>query len=498
LILNFSKYIKSVILNNKNIKSVSFNSLLIFCTVYLYSETVFSQQIHTSKNSPTQSGESNVSNLDSLKPVISGIVISGNGTTQDEIILREMKLAPGQVFSSEQCRQDEQSIYNLGLFANVEMLPELQADNKVLMNIKVQEKWYIYPSPQVDLTDGDIKKITVGLSVHWQNFRGRNENVSAGFGLGYNPFVRASYTVPWIGEKVHLFITFSGGYSRDNNRSLLALGRINGNQITYRNDTNFNYINYNLKLTLGKYFTKQFSVYTEAGYSFLRVSQYADNRTLSPDGVDKYMLLGLGTKYDGRNSREYTTEGYYVNANYEHFGLLSKIVNFGRLNLETREYIPVDITPDYSVTFASRFYTSVAVGSLIPYYNHKFLGYGSDFVRGWSGLGYEGDNDITLYNEIRIPLIQPNYIKGEQIPIVKMLPYLKTFSYKYGLYFTMFYDFGGIWNKDDKFRNIQFLNGTGVGLNAILPFGLIGTVEWGFRLGKPTVGQIMFGAGAKF
>jgi len=484
-----------------NVKSINFLLIKFLITISLYcslSGNIYSQLFHTVSSSVFIIKEKNLSYLDYIKPVISGIIISGNRITHDEIILREMKLTKGMIFTSELCKEDEQNIYNLGLFANVEIQPQIQNSNNIVLNVKVQEKWYIYPSPQVDLTDGDIKKITVGASVRWQNFRGRNENLSLGFGLGYNPYVRASYSVPWIGEKTHLFTTFSGGYSRDNNRSLLALGRINGNQITYHNDTNFSYIDYNFKLTTGKYFTKQFALYAEAGYTFLRVSQYAVSRTLSPDGVDKYILTGLGSKYDGRNNREYTTSGYYVNANYEHYGFLNKIVNFGRLNIESREFIPLNIKDDYSVTFASRFYTSISVGSQIPYYNHKFLGYGNDFVRGWSGFGYEGDNDLTLYNEIRIPIIQPNYIKGEQIPVIKNLPYVKTFSYKYGLYLTAFYDIGGIWNQGDRFRNIVVLNGTGIGLNAILPFGLIGTMEWGFRLGKPAVGQIMFGAGAKF
>ena len=75
---------------------------------------------------------------------------------------------------------------------------------------------------------------------------------------------------------------------------------------------------------------------------------------------------------------------------------------------------------------------------------------------------------------------------------------MKKFSYKYGMYFTIFYDLGAIWNKDDRFKSAKLMNGTGIGLNAILPFGLVGKLEWAFRLGKPTVGQIIVGAGAKF
>jgi outer membrane translocation and assembly module TamA len=81
---------------------------------------------------------------------------------------------------------------------------------------------------------------------------------------------------------------------------------------------------------------------------------------------------------------------------------------------------------------------------------------------------------------------------------VKSLPYLHKLPYRYGLYFITFYDIGTVWNEDDEVRKIRFQNGAGIGLNAIMPFGMIGKIEWAARLSKPTVGQVIFGLGAKF
>jgi hypothetical protein len=44
---------------------------------------------------------------------------------------------------------------------------------------------------------------------------------------------------------------------------------------------------------------------------------------------------------------------------------------------------------------------------------------------------------------------------------------------------------------------MKFLNGTGIGLNAILPFGMNAKVEWGVRLGGSTVGQLIFSFGGR-
>jgi len=464
----------------------------------------FAQQIHTLKYSGqekerSRQRETDFSYLDSLNATVSEITITGNKVTDDDVILREMNLKIGDTVTAEKCKEDEQRINGLGLFASVDMNPILQPGNKIKMDVKVNEKWYIYPIPEVRMYDGDIRKVSAGLNLRWQNFRGRDENLSLSFGIGYNAFIHAAYTVPWIGENLHMFTSLSGGYSIDRNRSMLALGKANGSRIYGYRDSNFDYVNYNTKLTIGKYFAKRFSVYGEGGYTFLRVTQDSIGRTISPDGVDKYILTGFGVNYDTRNTREYSTAGYMVHFDYEHFGLIDdNPVNFGRFTLEQRGYVPFNFTNDYSVVFASRLYTTVAVGPQIPIYNHEFLGYGSDFVRGWAWYGFEGENEITSFNEVRIPLLQPQSLRGEDIPIVKSLPYLKKFNYRYGLYFTAFYDIGTVWNGNEQFRKVQFLNGTGIGLNAILPFGMIGKVEYAFRLERPITGQVIFGLGAKF
>ena len=62
----------------------------------------------------------------------------------------------------------------------------------------------------------------------------------------------------------------------------------------------------------------------------------------------------------------------------------------------------------------------------------------------------------------------------------------------------MFYDVGTVSNNGDGIRDLTFLNGTGFGLNAIFPFGMTGKIEWGFRLGSPTVGQIIVNLGGRF
>ena len=78
------------------------------------------------------------------------------------------------------------------------------------------------------------------------------------------------------------------------------------------------------------------------------------------------------------------------------------------------------------------------------------------------------------------------------------VPIIKNLDLRYGLYFTVIYDVGTVFDKNDRISKLRFLNGAGIGLNFILPFSYVFRADWVFRLGKPTVGQVTLNLSAKF
>ena len=437
--------------------------------------------------------------IDSLHLVIKNIVISGTSITKDDVILREMSLKSGGLFTLSKYQNDVQRIYNLGLFTKVEILPVPVSDKQIMLNVDVQERWYIFPFPEWGMDDGEWSKIWIGARLRWDNFRGMNESVGIFFRVLYNPAVSVFYNMPWIGKDLHLFASVRAGYSNIQNQSLLALGRPNGSSTFSRNDTgNFEYNQYDAFITLGKYFSRNFSVFGEFGYNHSRVTEYESGRTISPTGLDKYLTLGPGIQFDSRDVREYATRGFFLRTSYLRYGFIDNSINFGRFNLETRSFIPVNISSDYYVTIASRVFISLASGAVIPIYQHQYLGFGDNFVRGWNGFGYEGENEFTWYNELRIPIFQPRYISASKLPVINKIPVVNKFQLKHGLFFTILYDVGAAWNKDDRIYDVHFLRGAGIGLNVILPFGYVFRMDWACRINKPSVGTFIIGTTAKF
>jgi outer membrane protein assembly factor BamA len=459
---------------------------------------VIAETVNAQNDSLSKLIEKNPYYLDSLNLMVKDVIITGNDITKEEIILREMSLRKGSKFNIENYEDDVRKIYNLGLFTKVDITPVPVSGKEILLNVKVQERWYIYPLPQGGIEDGEWAKKWVGLKIKWDNFRGRNETALLNFRILYNPSIHASYSVPWIGEKLHLYASLGGGYSKTRNKSLEAVGRTSGGEVITADEEDYDNTEYFAQLTVGKYITERLSVFTDLDYNHLRVSQYDTGRTVSPTGVDKYLTGGFGIKYDSRDILEFATKGYYVKTNFLVYGFLDKLINFQRFNFESQSFIPVHFTKDYYVTVASRFFTTLARGEVIPAYQHVYLGYSEDYVRGWKGPAFEGEDKIVIFNELRIPIIKPRYIGAKKIMVVRNMPFIGKLNLKYGLYLTLLYDIGTVFDRNENIFKKRFLSGTGIGLNVILPFGYVLRTEWNFRLGKPTVGQLGLSLSAKF
>lgn len=448
----------------------------------------------------SQKQDSSITGVDSLTLediTIGKIFIAGNDVTDEDIIMRELSVRENSKLNIKMLEDDVQRLYNLGLFNKVDVYP-VPTDSAFKVNVMflVEERFYILPVPQGGFRNGEFSKFWAGLNIVWNNFRGRNETASLSFGIGYEPFVNLSYSVPWIGKNAHYFSSTSIGYSKDFNKSLVALNDTVNNSIPLASE-NFAMYKFDASYTLGKYFTKDLSALASFKYNIINTSQNDSGRTFSPDGKDNFLTFTLGGKYDTRNSREYSLIGSYYFLEYKKFGF-GKLFDFNRINFDARRFIPVKLARDYSVTIASRTFGAVSFGGEIPNYLDEFFGY-DKLIRGYKKIVFEGENLIGMFNEIRIPVINPFYVKGESLPIANKISMLKNLNYKFGLFATIFFDVGGVWNKNNNFFKTQFYNGFGAGLNFILPFGFVGRTDFAFRKeDKRFVPQIIFDLDASF
>jgi len=474
---------------------------ILFILLLLNSVSLWAQNnsVYIPEASPDSVMDKITKQLDSLHLKVRDILVHGNKITKEYIIVRELEIQKGEVFTAKKYVNSISNLLNLNLFSKVKITPVPVNDKGISLNIEVEERPYLVPIPGGGVEEGEyFKKLYAALTFKLDNFRGRNETLSLYTRYFYNPEIRFTYKNPWFAGKTHLFTIFNTGWKKHRNQSIRALGIANGeNTIKYEHPNFENYIT-NADIKFGKYLSRYFSVFVDAGYNRVRVSEYAPGRTFNSSGVDSYLNAGLGIGFDTRDYKFFATKGLYINSTFTRFGITNNLINYGRFEFESQSYIPISFNKSFYITIASRLFTSMAIGTVIPIYNDQFLGYSDNYVRGWSGKAFEGEDEITAYNEIRIPIYKPRYIQGSKVPIIKGLPIIRNMNLLHGLFFTIIYDIGTTFDHTDNISKQRFISGAGVGLDAVLPFGLVGRADWVFRLAHPMVGQVGFSLSAKF
>ncbi len=427
---------------------------------------------------------------------VRNIILAGNDVTESDIILREIHTRENSYLNPEILENDMNRLKNLGLFAKVDVYP-IPTDSIGLIDLMflVEEGIYIIPLPQGGFRNGQLSEFWAGLNLIWRNFRGRNETLNFSFGIGSDPFVGASYTIPWIGRDEHYFLSGSVRYSKNINKSLETIQQ-EGNEIPDK-DENYSLHNFRASIVTGKYFSTNFSVTGSLAYNSLITSQYEPGRTVSTDGRDRFFNLSMSMRFDTRNSYDYTTEGELIFVDYTKEGF-GGLIDFNRVTLDARKFIPLKLSKDYELSLGISALSDVSFGGQIPPYMREFFGY-DKVIRGHKKLVYEGDNRLGFFNELRIPIISERYFKGDNLPVFNKVKALKNMSYRFAMYTTVFFDIGAVWNKHDLFSDSKFHNGFGAGLNFVLPFGLIGRTDFAFRIeGKRYIPQVVFDLDAAF
>ena len=109
-------------------------------------------------------------------PRVAAIRFTGNDTTRESVLRREMTIAPGDPADPAELANSRQAILDLGLFRSVDLSTE-PAEGGVVVVVAVDEKWYVLPIPRADASsDGDYG---YGVQLRWSNVLGRNHTLNA-------------------------------------------------------------------------------------------------------------------------------------------------------------------------------------------------------------------------------------------------------------------------------------------------------------------------------
>ena len=408
---------------------------------------------------------------------IDSIKIVGNKRTKEYVILRELTFAPGDSVNTELLEFNKNRIFSLGIFTRVDLNVEQQANLKKVV-ITVQESWYIFPVPFINIPEKTFTRVSYGIRFAYINFRGRNETIKATLSFGYDPFFSLTYQNPLIIPSADISFLLSGVYSTPINKSPTA-DSIHGG--------NFDYMIGGGQVSFGKRLNLSNDIFLTLGYSYVEAPLAIDAPIMaSGTTIDRSFIAGMSYVFDTRNLKQYANRGFYILANYLYKGIGNKDIDYSVVDLDMRNYRKIVGELIFKYRIAGRH----TFGSKVPLYDYSILGY-NYFTRGNRYLVREGNNALIGSIELGYPLLS-EWNFNMDLPII---PNRLTRA-RIAIIFNIFADAATAFNNGDKVVLNDFNSGYGVGLTfLIMPYMIFRTE---FALNEMGKGEFLLESGISF
>jgi outer membrane protein insertion porin family len=398
------------------------------------------------------------------------IVITGNKTTRDKVVRREMKLDEGELFSATRLRLSQRRIRQLGFFDEVEVEPEPTSDpSKMDVVVKVKERQT--GTFQIGAGFSSLESFLVTAQIQKQNFLGHGLTVSGQATLS---------AVRQMGS-----VSYYDPYFLDSDLTLAV------DLYAYQEDlVDFQREKIGGSLMLGYRVIDDLSLFLAYTLEHVDATLSAvDIPIKNPPQNGLTSSLRFTAAYDNRDDRYFPTSGTYTTASAEWASkYLGSDSDFVRLSGRTRWYWApfkdLEALPSLLRSTVLKVNTTLGwvvsgTGDPIPLYE-RFLVGGIYNVRGFerNSIGPElcqasaPDRDLRCLNiggtkelifnaELEVPIFPEVGIRG-----------------------VLFFDAGNTWGPDeDMFLDFDLRTSIGFGFRWQSPVGPL-RFEWGLPLDR--------------
>jgi len=423
----------------------------------------------------------------SSKIQLISINVIGNKKTKDYIILREMSLKIGDSVNAsylyDELVTSHGLIYNTNLFSDVALTAILISPNTFKIEIKVLEKWYVYPIPQFELIDrnfnewwktynADLDRVVYGLRFTHYNFSGRADKLNAYLLDGYSKKYLLSYSQPYSNSALTQGFSFNGHLFQ--NRELPIKTAYNNKVILYKsksiNKKNWG-INSSFSSRNGLYKKNTYSIL----YEHIAIADTILSESLNPNyfNVNKSSIgffdFGYKFEYINTNNINYPLNGKIYSLSIAKRGLsLKNNINMLSLDMRFKKFF----------TLRNNFYSSIHLASKLKipfkqaYINQHAFGYGDYNLR---GLDYYVIDGVVsglakcTFSKKVFSLKIPLPFKSKYFPFLPFSCYAKTY-----------FDAGYVYNQAPyvNILNNKFLYTGGIGIDILSIYDLKISVEY--------------------
>jgi outer membrane protein insertion porin family len=421
------------------------------------------------------------------KVYINHIVIKGNTRTRENVIRRQLRVFPGDVFNRERLMRSQREVWMLNFFANV--VPDVVpvAEDKVDLEITVEEK----PAGQANANMGFTQAygMTGGGGLALPNFRGKGQSLNLSFNVGTNYSIYGntapskyrsasiSFTDPMVNDTKNLiggsiFYQFRGGsslYTAPIDYTIAGTSITWGRIFKWPDD--FFRGNWTLQIV-----RKIYSDYTSDELNALA------GGLETSDGIN----LSQTIRRDNRDRPEFTTKGSLFSLKSTiSGGILGGQEDFHKhiLNLEwyTPTFWKFVLMNSMKIGFIKELPSGGKDGSFIPWDER--------FKMGGNGIPY--GNPLRGYDDNRVgPLTQSGSPLGGTALAKFNTEFRVPFAENPVVYGILFAEMGNVWSSSDLMERLDLprsgpldmKRSAGAGIRFFMPMiGMLGfDIAYGF------------------
>ena len=428
--------------------------------------------------------------------VIQEVRFTGNKVTKDHIIERELMFGAGDTLGTVALQRlvelSRENLINTSLFNFVKAEVTADEAGRTTVTYHLTERWYIWPWPVIEFADRnfntwwrdnrDLSRMSYGVILKWENFRGRKEKLYFTARFGYNEKYGFDYTIPYLNQSETLGLGIGASYGRSHEVPV----NVEGNELVYYKDEDNPVIN-----TVNAYASLIFrrEIYNTHYMSVSYERQaYADtllmiNPSFTPTGEASLEFLSLSYmfKSDHRDNKAYPLAGYYFDLEVVKHGVgaFEDAPDLFAIYTNVRKYFV--LSPRFF--FASGLHSKFSNDNRHPFLLSRCIGYGRDIVRGYEYYVVHGHNFGIFKNNLKFALLPVRertigFIRSEKFSRIHYAFYLNAFI-DMG-YADQNYKVGDLGN--DLENNL--LIGYGLGIDFVTYYDLVFRLEYAMnRLG---------------
>ena len=450
-----------------------------------------------SGSQPSQSADSML--------VIKQINIVGNKKTKESIILRELDLVIGDSIKKEDLDKrldlNRRKLINVNLFVTVEIKLIRDIKNQVIIEIKLQEQWFLLGYPIFQIIDrnyaewwqrgADLSRTTYGIDLIHSNFRGRAERINLRLETGFTQRIDVGYRVPYIDKAQKTGVGFSLSYITNRN---LAFKSLYDTLFYFKSPSDIMRKRFSGAIYLKKRygFYDNHTLELRYNYNFiadtiakLNPHYFLDSRT-----SQKYFQLSYYFNYDFRDNVAYPLRGKRYELLISKLGiLLYDDVNQMEVTGGYSWYKPITKKLFYGVNLKAK----ISFPTRQSFYNTRGLGYFQELVRGYELYVVDGNSFFLARNNFKYQLVNSKihfkFLKIKQFNTVPI-----------GIYPNAFLDYGYVqsFNGTENKSNLsnRLIYGGGFGLDFVTYYNMVVRFNYAFNDRKQK--NFVFSIGREF